>query len=73
MRKKLAYRIRPEVLDKIRTVRSLPSDEALARELGLSLGTVQNIRSGRQPRLDVAIRIMDAADVVDIRAATAIA
>lgn len=67
----MAYRIRAEVLDKIRSVRGLASDEALARELGLSLGTIQNIRKGRQPRLDVAIRLMDAAEVVDIRAATA--
>ena len=35
--------IRPEVLDKIREEQELNSDEALARHLGLSLGTIQGL------------------------------
>lgn len=57
------YRIRPQVLDKIRSSRGLGSDEALARDLELTVRTISNIRAGKQPSLATTLRILDAADI----------
>lgn len=65
----MALKIRPEILDKIRTEQELTSDEALARHLGLTLGTVQGLRRGRTPSVPTLVRVMDAANVQSIRAA----
>lgn len=65
----MSYTLRPEILDTIRHNRGLTSDEHLARELNLSLGTISGIRRGRQPSLATALRVMDAAGVTDLRAA----
>lgn len=61
--------IRPEVLDKIREEQELSSDEALARHLGLSLGTVHGLRKGRTPTVPTLVRVMDAANVKFIKSA----
>ena len=61
--------IRPEVLDKIREEQELNSDEALARHLGLSLGTIQGLRKGRTPTVPTLVRVMDAANVKFIKSA----
>lgn len=65
----MALKIRPEILDKIRTEQELTSDEALARHLGLTLGTIQGLRRGRTPSVPTLVRVMDAANVQSIRAA----
>lgn len=65
----MTLKIRPEILDKIRTEQELTSDEALARHLGLTLGTVQGLRRGRTPSVPTLVRVMDAANVQSIRAA----
>lgn len=65
----MAYRIRPEVLDKIRTLHGLTSDEQVARLTGLSLGTIGNIRRGSEPSLRTAIVLLNAAEIDDIRIA----
>ena len=65
----MAMQIRPEVLDKIREEQGLHSDEALARHLSLSLGTVQGLRRGRTPTVPTLVRVMDAANVKFIRSA----
>lgn len=69
----MRYRLKPELLDKIRTNKGLSSDEKLAHYLGLSTGTIRLLRAGNQPSLSTAIRVMNAADVTDIKAATDIA
>ena len=66
---KMTFQIRPEVLDKIRVEQGLSSDEALARHLDLTLGTVQGLRRGRTPSVPTLIRVMDAANVQSISAA----
>lgn len=65
----MAYALRPQVLDKIRADHGLSSDEHLARELKLSLGTISGIRRGRTPSFATAIKILEAANITDIRAA----
>lgn len=65
----MSISIRPEVLDKIREEQNLSSDEALARHLGLSLGTVQGLRKGRTPTVPTLVRVMDAANVRFIKSA----
>lgn len=65
----MTFQIRPEVLDKIREERELASDEALARFLGLSLGTVHWLRKGRTPTVPTLVRVMDAANVKYIKSA----
>ncbi|MBV7302916.1 helix-turn-helix transcriptional regulator [Corynebacterium sp. TAE3-ERU2] len=67
----MGYVIRPQIIDKIRSDRGLTSDEAVAREINVSLGTIQNIRHGRQPSFATAMRLIEAANVTDIRAAIA--
>ena len=42
----MAYKIRPQVLDKIRALHGFTSDEQLAHGMGLSLGTISRIRRG---------------------------
>lgn len=69
----MKYMIRPELLDKIRKNKGLSSDEKLAHYLGLSLRTIRLLRAGHQPSLQTVIRVMDAAGVTDIKAATTIA
>lgn len=64
-----AYRIRPEVLDKIRANHQLRSDEELAHYLGLTLGTVSNLRRGKQPSVPTLMRVLTAADVSSISVA----
>ncbi|WP_458681912.1 helix-turn-helix domain-containing protein [Prescottella equi] len=51
------------MLDKIRNSRDLGSDEALARDLKLTVRTISNIRSGKQPSLATLLLILDAADI----------
>lgn len=65
----MGYKINPALLDKIREDRGIPSDEKLAHYLGISLGTIRNIRAGEKPSWRTAIRVMEAADVTDIRCA----
>lgn len=65
----MALQIRPEVLDKIRTEQELPSDEALAHHLGLTLGTVQGLRRGRTPSVPTLVRVMEAANIQNISTA----
>lgn len=65
----MTYSINVKLLDKIREEQGLSSDEKLARFLNLSLGTIHGLRAGRQPSFATAIRLMDAANVSDIRAA----
>ena len=67
--KNMTFQIRPEVLDKIRTEQELPSDEALARHLGVTLGTVQGLRRGRTPSVPTLVRVMDAANIQNIATA----
>lgn len=62
-------RLRPLVLDKIRDEQELPSDEALARYLGLALRTIKGLRAGRPPSVPTLVRIMDAAHIKSIHAA----
>lgn len=69
--KNMTFQIRPEVLDKIRTERELPSDEALARHLGVTLGTVQGLRRGRTPSVPTLVRVMQAANIQNIATAVA--
>lgn len=64
----MAYKIRPQVLDKIRALNGFTSDEQLAHEMGLSLGTISRIRRGAEPSFKTAIRLLEAAQVTDIRA-----
>lgn len=64
----MAYKIRPQVLDKIRALYDLNSDEQLAREMGLTLGTVSRIRRGYEPSFRTAIKLLEAAQITDIRA-----
>ena len=66
----MRYSIKPHLLDKIRENKGISSDEKLAHYLGLSLGTIQLLRNGSQPSLPTLIKVMVAADVTDIRAAT---
>lgn len=73
MEEPMRYKVKPELLDKIRVDKDLSSDEKLAHYLGLSLGTVRLLRAGSQPSLQTVIRVMNAADVTDIKAATSIA
>lgn len=65
----MTFQIRPEVLDKIRTEQELPSDEALARHLGVTLGTVQGLRRGRTPSVPTLVRVMHAANIQNIATA----
>lgn len=65
----MTFQIRPEVLDKIRTEQNLTSDEALARHLDLTLGTIQGLRRGRTPSVPTLIRVMDAANIRNIQSA----
>lgn len=65
----MTFQIRPEVLDKIRTEQKLPSDEALARHLGVTLGTVQGLRRGRTPSVPTLVRVMQAANIQNIATA----
>lgn len=65
----MTLKIRPEVLDKIRSEQELTSDEALARHLNLTLGTIQGLRRGRTPSVPTLIRVMDAANIQNIQAA----
>lgn len=65
----MTFHVRPEVLDKIRTEQGLNSDEALARHLDVTLGTIQGLRRGRTPSVPTLIRVMDAANVQSISAA----
>lgn len=69
----MKYRIRPEVLDKIREEQQLGSDEALARHLGISLRAVQGLRKGGQPSLPTFVRVMQAANITRINAGIAAA
>ena len=65
----MTFQIRPEVLDKIRTEQELSSDEALARHLGVTLGTVQGLRRGRTPSVPTLVRVMQAANIQNIATA----
>lgn len=65
----MSISIRPEVLDKIREEQDLSSDEALARHLDLSLGTIQGLRKGRTPTVPTLVRVMEAANVRFIKSA----
>lgn len=65
----MTFQIRPEVLDKIRAEQELPSDEALARHLGVTLGTVQGLRRGRTPSVPTLVRVMQAANIQNIATA----
>lgn len=65
----MTFQIRSEVLDKIRVEQELTSDEALARHLGLTLGTVQGLRRGRTPSVPTLVRVMDAANIHNIQTA----
>lgn len=64
----MAYMIRPQVLDKIRALHGFTSDEQLAHEMGLSLGTVSRIRRGAEPSFRTAIKLLEAAQIHDVRA-----
>ncbi|MDN6438343.1 MAG: hypothetical protein L0K27_02620 [Corynebacterium nuruki] len=66
----MAYTIRPQVLDKIRAEHHWSSDEQMAVNLGLSRGTIDRLRAGGQPSFPVAMRLLEAAKINDIRAAT---
>lgn len=65
----MSYRLNPQVIDKIRANKGLTSDEQVAREVGLTLGTICGIRRGKNPSFKTVIKLMEAADVTDIRAA----
>lgn len=65
----MKLKIRSEVLDKIRDEKELTSDEALARYLGLSLGTIQGVRAGRTPSLPTLVLIMEAAHIKSLETA----
>lgn len=65
----MGYKINPALLDKIRENENLSSDEKLAHHLGISLGTIRNIRAGEKPSWQTAVQVMEAADVTDIRCA----
>ena len=69
----MKYRIRSEVLDKIREEQNLSSDEALAHHLGISVRAVQGLRKGRQPSLPTFVRVMEAANITRIGAGIAAA
>ena len=68
-KKDSGWRIKPEVIDKIRLSNNLQSDEHVARKVGVSLGTVSRVRRGYDVRLDPAVKMMRAAGIVDIREA----
>ncbi|MCK7661995.1 helix-turn-helix domain-containing protein [Corynebacterium antarcticum] len=65
----MKYQIRTQILDQIRLNNALGSDEALARHLNLSLGTIQGLRRGRTPSVPTLVRICSAAGVSSIHAA----
>lgn len=57
-------RLNPEVLDTAREQRGFTSDEQLAAALGLSVGTIRNLRAGRtSPSLHTVIKIARLAGV----------
>lgn len=64
----MAYKIRPQVLDKIRALHGFTSDQQLADFMGMSLSTISNIRRGGEPKFSTAIRLLDAAEISTIRA-----
>lgn len=63
------FRINPELIDRIREIRGLQSDEAAAASVGISLGTMSRIRRGYDVKLGTAIKLMHAAGVTDIKQA----
>lgn len=65
----MSYKVNPKVIDKIRANRGLTSDEQVAREIGVTLGTISGVRNGRPPSFRTVIRLMEAANITDIRAA----
>ena len=67
----MAYRIRPQVLDKIRAEQGYSSDEALAHGVGLSLGTVSGIRRGKEPSFRTVVKLLDAARITNLNVAIA--
>lgn len=64
----MAYTIRPQVLDKARAEHGWTSDEQLAVHIGTSRGTIERIRAGGQPSFPIAMRLLEAAKVTDLRA-----
>ena len=65
----MRYKLSPLVLDKIRSNRGFSSDAQLAHEVGVTVGTISNIRGGATPSFKTAIRLLELADITDVRAA----
>ncbi|MFC2726443.1 MAG: helix-turn-helix domain-containing protein [Corynebacterium matruchotii] len=65
----MRYKLSPLVLDKIRSNRGFSSDAQLAHEVGVTVGTISNIRRGATPSFKTAIRLLELADITDMRAA----
>lgn len=57
------FKIRPQVLDKIRADHGYTSDQELADALGLAPGTVQRLRAGACPSVPTLVKILDVAGV----------
>lgn len=55
------YRLRPEVLDRVRERHGLTSDEQVAHLIGVSAGTVHRIRRGETPSFATAIKLLNEA------------
>lgn len=64
----MTYKIRPQVLDKIRAIHGFTSDQQLADFMHMSLSTISNIRRGSEPKFSTGIRLLDAAQIDTIRA-----
>ena len=52
--------IRPGLLDRLKIHNGIRSDDALARLMGISRGTLQRYRNGEEPSLGPVVRLADA-------------
>lgn len=51
---------RPGLLDRLKTINGIQSDEALARLMGISRATLQRYKSGEEPSLRAIANLADA-------------
>jgi DNA-binding phage protein len=53
-------RIRPELLDRLKQISGIRSDDAFARTIGVSRPTLARLKAGEEPSLRTVIGIMQA-------------
>ena len=51
------FTLAPEALDKIRKKHSITSDEKLAAKIGVTTGTIRNLRRGGSPSLETVVKL----------------